>query len=42
MAEDSRENNERKERHAENQEQRHAIVKQPMALAPRDKKKSRL
>ena len=40
MAEYGGENHERKQRHAENQEQRHTIVKQPVALAPCDQPKS--
>jgi hypothetical protein len=40
MAEDGRENHERKEGHAEDQKQRHTIVKQPVALAPCDQQKS--
>jgi hypothetical protein len=41
-AEDRRENHEREERYAEDQEQRNAIVKQPMALAPGNAQKSGL
>ena len=40
VAEDGCENHERKQRHAEDQKQRHAIVKQPAALALRDQPKS--
>ena len=42
MAEDGRQYHEPKERHAEDQKQRHTIVKQPAALAPRDPQKSGL
>jgi hypothetical protein len=40
VAENGRENHERKERHAEDQKQRHAIMKQPLAFALRDQPKS--
>jgi hypothetical protein len=40
MAEDGREDHERKQRHAEDQKQRHTIVKQPTALALCDQPKS--
>ena len=41
-AEDGCEDYEREERHAEDQKQRHAIAKQPAALAPSDQQKSGL
>jgi hypothetical protein len=42
MAEYGRENHERKQRHAEDQKQRHAIAKKPAALAFGDQPKSGL
>jgi hypothetical protein len=42
MAEDGCQNHERKQRHAEDQKQRHPVVKQPLAFAPCDQQKSRL
>ena len=41
MTEHDGENDERKQGHAEDQKQRHAIVEQPLALAARHQQKPR-